>query len=78
MVDSEKSGIAFSVHPFDQDKNQIIIEANFDLEEVIALGPISPNSYIIGEKGFDILDINVNKQTKVLYRKIRGEMIRKI
>jgi pyruvate,water dikinase len=29
MVDSEKSGIAFSVHPVTQDKNQIIIEAGF-------------------------------------------------
>jgi pyruvate,water dikinase len=27
MVDSEKSGIAFSVHPVNEDKNQIIIEA---------------------------------------------------
>ncbi|MEX0934116.1 MAG: PEP/pyruvate-binding domain-containing protein, partial [Candidatus Paceibacterota bacterium] len=35
MVESEKSGIAFSVHPVTQDRNQLIIEAGFGLGEAI-------------------------------------------
>src|SRR3989338_1044093 len=40
MVESEKSGIAFSVHPVTQDKNQLIIEAGLGLGEAIVSGQI--------------------------------------
>src|SRR3989344_1594298 len=47
MIDSEISGIAFSVHPVTQDRNQLIIEAGFGLGEAIVSGQITPDSYII-------------------------------
>src|SRR3989344_4763785 len=47
MVNSEKSGIAFSVHPVTEDYNQIIIEAGFGLGEAIVSGSITPDSYVI-------------------------------
>src|SRR3989344_6477440 len=47
MVDSEVSGIAFSVHPVTQDKNQLIIEAGFGLGEAIVSGQITPDSYVV-------------------------------
>ena len=72
MIDSEKSGIAFSVHPVTQDKNQIIIEAGFGLGEAIVSGSITPDSYVVDKQGFKILDINVNEQTKALYKKVKG------
>ena len=72
MVNSEKSGVAFSVHPVTQDKNQIIIEACFGLGEAIVSGSITPDSYVINKQGFKILDINVNKQIKALYKKKGG------
>lgn len=72
MVESEKSGIAFSVHPITEDKNQIIIEAGFGLGEAIVSGSITPDSYIVDKREFLILDINVNEQTKGLYKKSKG------
>ncbi|OGD56421.1 hypothetical protein A2V71_04810 [Candidatus Berkelbacteria bacterium RBG_13_40_8] len=72
MVDSEESGIAFSVHPITQDENQIIIEAGFGLGEAIVSGSIIPDSYVVDKQGFKILDINVNEQTKALYKKGKG------
>ena len=72
MIDSEKSGIAFSVHPVTQDKNQIIIEAGFGLGEAIVSGSITPDSYVVDKQGFSILDINVNEQTKALYKQAKG------
>ena len=72
MVDSEESGIAFSVHPVTQDENQIIIEAGFGLGEAIVSGSITPDSYVIDKQGFNILDININEQTKALYKKAKG------
>ncbi len=52
MVDSEKSGIAFSVHPVTEDRNQLIIEAGFGLGEAIVSGQITPDSYVV-EKRLD-------------------------
>lgn len=72
MVDSEESGIAFSVHPVTQDENQIIIEAGFGLGEAIVSGSITPDSYVIDKQEFKIIDINVNEQKKALYKKANG------
>ncbi len=44
MVQSEVSGIAFSVHPVTEDHNQMIIEAGFGLGEAIVSGQVTPDS----------------------------------
>jgi len=72
MIDSEESGVVFSVHPVTQDENQIIIEAGFGLGEAIVSGSITPDSYVVDKQEFSILDININKQIKALYKKAKG------
>ncbi len=72
MIESEKAGIAFSVHPVTQDKDQVIIEAGFGLGEAIVSGTITPDSYVVSKKDNKIIDINVHKQTKALYKKDSG------
>jgi len=72
MVESEKSGIAFSVHPVTQDRNQLIIEAGFGLGEAIVSGQITPDSYVVEKQPRRIIDINVQTQTKGLYRAENG------
>ncbi len=88
MIQSEKSGIAFSVHPVTEDRNQIIIEAGFGLGEAIVSGSITPDSYVVGKDGIKnyelgikneetrnneaIIDVNVSVQTKALYGKDGG------
>ena len=68
MVNSEISGIAFSVHPVTEDKNQLIIEAGFGLGESIVSGSITPDSYVVEKEPRRILDINVSNQDNGLYR----------
>ena len=68
MVESEKSGIAFSVHPVTQDRNQLIIEAGFGLGEAIVGGEITPDSYVVEKEPRRIIDINISTQTKGLYK----------
>ncbi len=72
MVDSEESGIAFSVHPITQDVNQIIIEAGFGLGEAIVSGSITPDDYVVDKSKVKILGININEQNKALYKKDKG------
>jgi len=73
MINSEKSGIAFSVHPITEDTNQIIIEAGLGLGEAIVSGSITPDSYVVEKDSEMIVDINVNSQTQALYRSVDGE-----
>ncbi len=68
MVESEYSGIAFSVHPVTQDRNQLIIEAGFGLGEAIVSGSVTPDSYVVKKNPREIIDINVCTQTRALHR----------
>lgn len=72
MVESECSGIAFSVHPVTQDRNQLIIEAGFGLGEAIVSGSVTPNSYVVKKSSGEIIDINVSTQLKALSRATDG------
>lgn len=72
MVESEVSGIAFSVHPVTEDYNQIIIEAGFGLGEAIVSGQITPDSYVVEKNPRNILDINVSTQERGIYRMENG------
>jgi len=72
MVESEKSGIAFSVHPVTQDRNQYIIEAGFGLGEAIVSGQITPDSYVVEKQPRRIIDKNVQMQSRGLYRAEKG------
>lgn len=72
MVDSEESGIAFSVHPVTQDENQIIIEAGFGLGEAIVSGAITPDSYVVEKDPRKIIDVKVAEQSRGIFRKVEG------
>ncbi|TAJ13116.1 hypothetical protein EPO56_03495 [Patescibacteria group bacterium] len=72
MIQSEKSGIAFSVHPVTEDHNQLIIEAGFGLGESIVSGAVRPDSYVVQKSPEKIIDIVVNTQSRALYQKPEG------
>ena len=72
MIESEMSGIAFSVHPVTENRNQLIIEAGFGLGEAIASGQITPDSYVVEKDSRKIIDKNVSEQTRALQRKEKG------
>ena len=72
MVQSDASGIAFSVHPVTEDHNQLIIEAGFGLGEAIVSGQVTPDSYVVTKEPRAILDKNISTQLRGLYRKKGG------
>lgn len=67
MINSEVSGVAFSVHPVEEDYSKIIIEAGYGLGEAIVSGQITPDSYVVSKK-HHILDKNIYLQEKGLFR----------
>ncbi|MGB5019050.1 MAG: PEP/pyruvate-binding domain-containing protein, partial [Candidatus Moraniibacteriota bacterium] len=72
MIQSEVSGIAFSVHPVTEDYNQLIIEAGFGLGEAIVSGQITPDSYVVEKSPRRIIDKNIAEQERGIYRKAVG------
>ena len=72
MVNSEVSGVAFTVHPVTKDRNQMVIEAGYGLGESVVAGLISPDNYIIDKSDNTILDVTVNKQEKMI-TKVNGK-----
>ncbi len=69
MVNSQKSGIAFSIDPIKNDKNKIIIEAIFGLGEYIVSGKITPDHYEVDKKSFLILKKEIKTQEAMLVKK---------
>ena len=50
MVESDRSGVAFSVDPISKDKNKIVIEAIFGLGEYIVQGKVTPDHYEVDKR----------------------------
>jgi len=71
MVESEISGIAFTVHPVTQDRNQMIIEAGYGLGEAIVSGSITPDSYVIDKRDYSLIDINIAVQERQIIKCLR-------
>jgi phosphoenolpyruvate synthase/pyruvate phosphate dikinase len=73
MVDSNVSGVAFSVHPVTEDANNIVIEAGIGLGEAIVSGAITPDNYVIKKDALEIVGKIISKQTKAIRRLSSGE-----
>lgn len=78
MVQSEISGIAFTVHPVTKDPNQMVIEAGFGLGEAIVSGMVTPDTYIVHKDDFSILDINVSSQAFAIIKTLKGNVNKKL
>jgi len=68
MVNSDISGIGFSVHPVLEDYDKVIIEAGYGLGEAIVSGTITPDNYVYSKQKHQILDKTIATQIKALYR----------
>lgn len=65
MVQSDKSGIMFTVDPVSNDKNTIIIEAIYGLGEYIVQGKVTPDQYLINKKDLSL------KQKKIGFQELK-------
>ena len=72
MVQSDASGVCFTVHPVTKDKNQMVIEAAWGLGEILVSGQITPDTYVIEKDTLNILDKNINSQEKMIVRSKKG------
>ncbi len=74
MIQSEKSGIGFSVDPISLNKNIIVIEAIYGLGEYIVGGKVTPDHYEVDKRTLTIVKKQVNPQHIALVKK-RGKNV---
>ncbi|MCC6221792.1 MAG: hypothetical protein IT291_11185 [Deltaproteobacteria bacterium] len=67
MVQSAKSGIAFSADPISGSSGQLIIEASLGLGEAIVSGQLTPDSYVVEKNPLCILKKDHQTQAEGLY-----------
>lgn len=68
LVQSEISGVMFTVNPVTNDKNQIIVETIWGLGEYIVQGTVSPEQYLINKSDWTVISENHVEQKLELIR----------
>lgn len=63
MVQSDRSGIAFSIDPVTNDKTKIVIEAILGLGEYIVQGKVTPDHFEVNKGSLTIEKKEIKKQT---------------
>ena len=69
MVQSDISGVMFTVNPVTNDKSTLVIEAIWGLGELIVQGEVTPDHYEVDKTTLEIKKIVVNKQRVELIRR---------
>ena len=68
MIQSDVSGIAFTVHPITKNPNEMIIEAAWGLGELIVGGMVTPDAYVVDKQTNEVLVVDVSEQDEMLIR----------
>src|SRR3989344_4481737 len=63
MVNSDTSGVCFTVNPINNNRNDIVIESSFGLGEAVVAGEVTPDMYIVHKDTQEIHTKNINEQT---------------
>jgi pyruvate,water dikinase len=69
-VQSESSGVMFTVEPTSSDRTKIIIEAVFGLGEMIVSGDVTPDHYVVAKDSLKIAAKEVKRQEWKLIKKV--------
>lgn len=69
MIQSEVSGVIFSINPVTNEKDKIVIESVWGLGEMIVQGSVVPDTYVVQKETFSILSKEISDQKVMLSRK---------
>lgn len=69
MIQSEASGVMFSIDPLTNEKDRIVIESIWGIGELIVQGSVIPDRYVVQKETFDVLSKEVSHQDIMLSKK---------
>lgn len=65
MVQSDVSGVIFTINPVTKNRNELVIEATYGLGEELVQGRITPDSYVVNRKT-GVVTKNIVEKTTML------------
>jgi rifampicin phosphotransferase len=75
MVESELSGVAFTVNPLTENKNEFMINAAYGLGELIVSGTVTPDSFILNKKNGAVIHKQLGTKDKQLTSDSQGNTV---
>ena len=76
MVNSDKSGVTFSINPSTNNPNEIIIESVFGLGEGIVSGAIAPDRYVVDKTTLKIKEAQIGHKINAFSRSSSGNTVK--
>lgn len=73
MVQSEVSGVMFTLEPISNDRSKITIEAVIGLGEMIVSGDVTPDTYLVNKADYKIVSKEIAKQEWKLIKTGKGK-----
>lgn len=77
MVNSEKSGVMFTVDPANPKNRNIVIEAVFGLGETIVQGEVTPDRYVVDRETGEILEKKLGRKIVERVRDPTGKTVKR-
>lgn len=68
MVQSDCSGVMFSLDPVTNDKTKVVVDAIYGLGEMIVQGAVTPDHYVVDKSTEELIVKEVNTQEKEMSR----------
>lgn len=68
MVESECSGVMFTIDPVTNDKTKIVVESILGLGELIVQGAVTPDHFEVDKKGLTIINKIIGQQEKKMVK----------
>lgn len=66
MVNSESSGVMFTINPITRETSEIMIEAGFGLGEMIVQGMITPDNFVVDKQNQEIKSRDIQTQDTMM------------
>jgi pyruvate,water dikinase len=68
MVGGDKAGVMFTVDPATRETNHVVIEAAWGLGEVVVLGQVTPDRYVLAKDSLTVLEAKIGIKDFLLVR----------
>ena len=72
MINADKSGVMFTVHPATGEKEKLIIEAGWGLGEGVVSGAVTPDHYVVDKNTCEVTDTEVMRKEIMFVRSSRA------
>lgn len=73
MIQSDTSGVIFTIDPVTNDKKSLVIEAIYGLGELIVQGKVTPDFYRVRKHDLEIIEKQMGKQALFLQKDSQGK-----